>query len=95
MSSTSHQTAYIDDVIQKLEQANPLREPTVRSIIAALNLAPGSHGLGIGCGIGLQTLLLAEATSPGGRVTGLDISDELLAFFTYTLFASKVSKPTS
>jgi demethylmenaquinone methyltransferase/2-methoxy-6-polyprenyl-1,4-benzoquinol methylase len=67
-------------VIQSLEQANPLREPTLRSIIAALNLAPGSHGLDIGCGIGLQTLLLAEATSPGGRVTGLDISAELLAY---------------
>jgi demethylmenaquinone methyltransferase/2-methoxy-6-polyprenyl-1,4-benzoquinol methylase len=71
--------AYIDTVIQSLEQANPLREPTLRSIIAALNLAPGSHGLDIGCGIGLQALLLAEATTPG-HVAGLDISAELLNY---------------
>ncbi len=80
MASTSNQTADINSMIQSLEQANPLREPTLRSIMAALNLAPGSHGLDVGCGIGLQTLLLAEATSPGGHVAGLDISAELLAY---------------
>jgi demethylmenaquinone methyltransferase/2-methoxy-6-polyprenyl-1,4-benzoquinol methylase len=80
MSSTTNQAAYIDAVIQNLEQANPLREPTLRSIIAALNFAPGSHGLDIGCGIGLQTLLLAEATGPAGRIVGLDISPELLDY---------------
>ncbi len=80
MSSTSNQLTYADTVIQGLEQANPLREPTLRAIIAALNLAPGSHGLDIGCGIGYQTLLLAEAAFPGGHVTGLDISAELLAY---------------
>jgi len=80
MSSTSNQASRTDSVIQSLEQANPLREPTLRSIITALNLAPGSHGLDIGCGIGFQTLLLAEATKPGGHITGLDISAELLAY---------------
>ena len=34
----------------------------------------------IGCGIGLQSLLLAEATRPGGQITGLDISPELLRY---------------
>jgi demethylmenaquinone methyltransferase/2-methoxy-6-polyprenyl-1,4-benzoquinol methylase len=80
MSSASPQAAYIDAVIQNLEEANPLREPTLRSIIAALSLAPGSAGLDIGCGIGLQSLLLAEAIAPGGHVTGLDISAELLDY---------------
>ncbi len=80
MSSISQQTVYTDIMIQSLEQANPLREPTLRSIITALNLAPGSYGLDIGCGIGQQTLLLAEATAPDGRVTGLDISAELLDY---------------
>lgn len=73
-------SAQTNAVIQSLEQANPLREPTLRSIIAALNLAPGSRGLDIGCGIGLQTLLLADATKPNGHVTGLDISAELLDY---------------
>jgi demethylmenaquinone methyltransferase/2-methoxy-6-polyprenyl-1,4-benzoquinol methylase len=66
--------------ILALEQANPLREPVLQAAIDALRLAPGTHGLDIGCGIGLQSLLLAEATHPGGRITGLDISPELLGY---------------
>jgi demethylmenaquinone methyltransferase/2-methoxy-6-polyprenyl-1,4-benzoquinol methylase len=66
--------------ILALETANPLREPTLRAAISALHLAPGTHGLDIGCGIGLQSLLLAEATHPQGYVTGLDISPGLLAY---------------
>jgi ubiquinone/menaquinone biosynthesis C-methylase UbiE len=80
MSSTSRYSAQTNAVIRNLEEANSLREPTLRAISAALNFAPGSAGLDIGCGIGLQTLLLAEATSPNGRVTGLDISAELLDY---------------
>jgi demethylmenaquinone methyltransferase/2-methoxy-6-polyprenyl-1,4-benzoquinol methylase len=72
-------TANIELQIQNLEQTNPLRERTLRSAIEALHPAPGSRGLDIGCGIGLQTLLLAEATNPDGIITGLDISPELLA----------------
>ena len=80
MPAASDEATYIDAVIRNLEEANPLREPILHSIIATLNFAPGSHGLDIGCGIGLQTLLLAESTRPGGYVTGLDISVELLAY---------------
>ena len=32
----------------------------------------------MGCGIGLQALLLAEAVGPGGHVTGVDLSPEFL-----------------
>jgi demethylmenaquinone methyltransferase/2-methoxy-6-polyprenyl-1,4-benzoquinol methylase len=73
-------TQYTDPQILALEQANPLREPALRAAISALNLAPGTHGLDIGCGIGLQALLLAEAIQPDGQVTGLDISPELLEY---------------
>lgn len=66
--------------IQKLLDANPLREPILRSIIQSLQLSPGSHGLDAGCGIGLQALLLAEAVGPHGHVTGIDILPELLAY---------------
>jgi demethylmenaquinone methyltransferase/2-methoxy-6-polyprenyl-1,4-benzoquinol methylase len=75
-------------VIQNLEQANPLREPTLRAMIAALNLAPDSRGLDIGCGIGLQAVLLAEATAPNSHVTGLDISTELLDYARHKIAAS-------
>jgi ubiquinone/menaquinone biosynthesis C-methylase UbiE len=80
MPTTPDQATYLDTQIRYLEQANPLREPALRPIIAAMQLAPGSRGLDIGCGIGLQAPLLAEAIGPSGRVTGLDISAELLAY---------------
>jgi ubiquinone/menaquinone biosynthesis C-methylase UbiE len=67
-------------IIQNLLQANPLREPALRSIIQSLQLPRGSHGLDAGCGIGLQALLLAEAVGDEGHVTGLDIILELLAY---------------
>lgn len=67
-------------IIQNLLQANPLREPTLRSIIQALQLPRGSHGLDAGCGIGLQAMMLAEAVGEDGHVTGLDILPELLAY---------------
>jgi demethylmenaquinone methyltransferase/2-methoxy-6-polyprenyl-1,4-benzoquinol methylase len=91
MPSTSSQSTYTNSVIQNLEQANPLREPTLRAIINALNFAPGSHGLDIGCGIGLQTLLLAEATSPISHITGLDISTELLDYARIKIAASPLA----
>ena len=66
-------------IIQNLLEANPLREPMLRSVIQSLQLPQGSHGLDAGCGIGLQALLLAEAVGAEGHVTGLDIMPELLA----------------
>ncbi len=66
--------------IQRLLDANPLREPTLRSAIQSLQLPRGSYGLDVGCGIGLQTLLLADAVGSEGHVTGLDNLPELLKF---------------
>ncbi|HEX5810024.1 MAG TPA: class I SAM-dependent methyltransferase [Anaerolineales bacterium] len=67
-------------IIQNLLLANPLREPTLRTIIQSLQLPTGSRGLDAGCGIGLQTLLLAEAVGTAGHITGLDVLHELLAY---------------
>jgi ubiquinone/menaquinone biosynthesis C-methylase UbiE len=67
-----------DAYVQRMEVSNPLLQPTVLSAIRALHLPRGSSGLDAGCGIGLQSLLLAEAVGPAGRVTGLDISPEFL-----------------
>lgn len=69
-----------DAYIRALEVFDPLIEPTVCAAIQALALPWGSRGLDAGCGIGLQTLLLAEAVGPAGHVTGLDISPEFLAY---------------
>ena len=67
-----------EEYILGLLQADPIRRPVMRSIIQALQLPPASHGLDVGCGIGLQTLLLAEAVGPSGHITGVDILPELL-----------------
>lgn len=69
------------DVSYYVEMAlasNPLREPVLRAAIRALELPAGSQGLDAGCGIGLQTLLLAEAVGPAGQITGLDLFPEYL-----------------
>ena len=66
--------------IQRLLEANPLREPVLRSIVQSLQLPLRSKGLDAGCGIGLQTLLFAEALGAQGHITGVDILPELLAY---------------
>jgi demethylmenaquinone methyltransferase/2-methoxy-6-polyprenyl-1,4-benzoquinol methylase len=75
--STVHDT---DSYRQKLVVTNPLQEPVMRRAIHALNLPSGSRGLDVGCGIGLQVIMLAEAVGPVGHVTGVDLSREFLAY---------------
>ncbi len=57
-----------------------LREPAIRAAVRTLNFPVGSFGLDAGCGIGLITQLLSEAVSPGGHVTGIDLSPEFIDF---------------
>ena len=67
-----------EQYIQKLIVCNPLMEPLYKDAIQTLEFRPGSRGLDVGCGIGLQAVLLAEAVGPKGHVTGLDITPEFL-----------------
>jgi ubiquinone/menaquinone biosynthesis C-methylase UbiE len=67
-------------IIQRLLEANSLREPVLRAAIQALQLPKGSRGLDLGSGIGLQSMLLADAVGPGGQVTAADIDAHLLAY---------------
>lgn len=45
--------------------------------VQRLELRPGDHVLDIGCGTGLSFAPLVEAVGPSGRVTGVDVSDEM------------------
>lgn len=69
----------IETVVRTAFVSQPLREPVLRSAIKALQLSSGSRGLDAGCGIGLQTVLLAQNVGPAGHITGLDVSSEILA----------------
>jgi ubiquinone/menaquinone biosynthesis C-methylase UbiE len=71
--------ADVDDFVQIQHVMNALTEPVLRGALQALHLPSGSRGLDAGCGIGLQTLFLAEAVGPAGHVTGLDLSPQYLA----------------
>lgn len=69
----------VADYATKLRVTDPLRRPVLKAAIAALELPESSSGLDVGCGIGLQIPLLAEAVGPSGHVTGLDVRPEFLA----------------
>lgn len=53
--------------------------PAGHAGIGALAPRPGERILDLGCGSGASTLALAEAVAPGGRVTAVDISPDLIA----------------
>jgi len=62
----------LDSAAKMLYCMEPLRRPILQAILSSLQLPEGSRGLDAGCGIGLQTLLLAQAAGSHGHVTGLD-----------------------
>ena len=66
--------------IHSLMAFNSIKEPVARLMIQALHLPKGSSGLDAGCGVGLQCLLMSEEIGSGGRITGLDMSAEMLNY---------------
>jgi demethylmenaquinone methyltransferase/2-methoxy-6-polyprenyl-1,4-benzoquinol methylase len=70
----------LDSDAKMLYYMEPLRRMLVQAIITALQLPRGSRGLDVGCGLGLQTQMLAQAVGPEGHVTGMDYSKSLLQF---------------
>ena len=57
-----------------------LRQPLVRTIVNTLNLPQGSNGIDIGCGIGSNTLILAEAIERPRSVVGIDMSEDFINY---------------
>ena len=77
MMISSKKNAMLDFNYLSLAAAmHRLTEPAICSAISTLEIAPGSLGLDAACGNGDHSLWLAQALSPGGRVTGLDICRE-------------------
>ncbi|KMY67203.1 hypothetical protein AAU61_09960 [Desulfocarbo indianensis] len=63
---------------RQLELFELLRGPVMKEAIAWLGLPQASHGLDAGCGVGLHWEPLLATLGPGGRVTGVDTSPDLL-----------------
>jgi ubiquinone/menaquinone biosynthesis C-methylase UbiE len=76
-------------------QIHRLTEPAIRSAIRTLQLPSGSRGLDAGCGIGTHTSWLAEAVSPDGQVTGIDVSPESLAYAEEMASKSRLAQQVS
>lgn len=54
---------------------NPLRERVIRR----LSLRPGDHVLDMGCGTGASLPALRASVGEAGRVTGIELTDEMAA----------------
>jgi SAM-dependent methyltransferase len=54
-------------------------EPVVEELIARAALAPGQHVLDLGTGTGSVAIRAASLVGPGGQVSGVDPSPEMLA----------------
>jgi ubiquinone/menaquinone biosynthesis C-methylase UbiE len=65
--------AYLDAVAQV-----DFMRAVKQQVTAMLDLHPGDTVLDAGCGTGDDTRAMAELVGPHGRVTGLDLDDEIL-----------------
>lgn len=61
-----------------LARLDVMLEDFGNAAIRAANAQPGEQILDIGCGSGTSTFPLAERVGPGGRVLGVDISEQLV-----------------
>lgn len=68
----------VDLDLDPAARMEPLRKPIMQRVLSSLHLPAGSRVLDVGCGIGLQAILLAQAAGSTGHVTGLDASASLL-----------------
>jgi ubiquinone/menaquinone biosynthesis C-methylase UbiE len=70
----------MDSYLRQLVETNAMREPVINAVIRSLTLPPGSRGLDAGCGIGQQSVLLADAIGKDGHVFGVDISRDFIDY---------------
>lgn len=65
---------------ERMELIFHLSAPAIEQATRALRPPAGSRGLDAGCGAGCHADLLLRHVGPSGSVTGLDLSDENLAW---------------
>ena len=65
--------------VQKKETLDNMLNPFGNAALQNLNLSNKSNVIDIGCGSGKTTFQIAESISAEGTVTGIDISELLIA----------------
>jgi SAM-dependent methyltransferase len=65
--------------VQLEEQLDAQIGPIGEAMLERAAPRPGERVIDVGCGCGATTLSIAERISPGGHVTGVDISQPMLA----------------
>ena len=73
-----------EDVARQIEMAYSTPDIVGQraSVLSMLMLRPGEHVLDIGVGPGFLAAEMAAEVGAGGRVCGIDVSDEMLAWKT-------------
>jgi arsenite methyltransferase len=69
---------YAPEELAQVPQAAVDRALGVANHLRFADIAPGETILDLGCGGGIDTILAARRTGPGGRVLGLDFLPEML-----------------
>ncbi|NDJ51475.1 MAG: class I SAM-dependent methyltransferase [Chloroflexi bacterium] len=68
-----------EDVVESWVWSEPISDYGTAPIMAFLRLSAGERVLDIACGGGKTTVVAAQAVGPSGHVTGVDISDGMVA----------------
>lgn len=83
MSGTPMQKEYwsgpaADQWATHADRIDAMMRPMTDDALRLANVRPGERVLDVGCGSGATSLRMASAVLPGGAVTGVDISPQLL-----------------
>lgn len=84
----SSKEEYVHDIFSKIAHRYDFLNTTLsfnrdkfwrRSAVSRCELKPGGKGLDVCCGTGMLALEMARVVGPGGKVTGLDFCENMLA----------------
>ncbi|HEX6425910.1 MAG TPA: methyltransferase domain-containing protein [Acidimicrobiales bacterium] len=66
-------------LVSRYDRHTRFVDPLRRRAVERLGLRPGDHALDLGCGTGASFADLRSAVGAAGRVTGIDVSEEMAA----------------
>ena len=70
---------YPEDLLEGLPESAVARFTGVSNVSVFAEIPPGSTVLDLGCGAGMDSMIAAAQTGPGGRVYGVDFSESMLS----------------